>query len=67
MLEKSKLANYVSLLNANNPLNVLNKGYSVISDENGIIIKSVQVIKNQEKISIRLADGKISANLTEFE
>ena len=63
--EKDKLGKYIALLNAHNPLNVLNKGYSIITDENQKVISTVEVIKKQEKVNIRLRDGSVVVSLTE--
>ncbi len=64
--EKEKLSKYNALLNAHNPLNVLNKGYSIIRDTEGEIISSVGKLKAKNKITIRLKDGQVSANLSEI-
>lgn len=62
-LEKEKLTNMNSLLEAHNPLNVLKKGYSIIQDENNKIIKDVKTLKNSNRVKIILKDGKITASI----
>lgn len=62
-LEKEKLAKFSSLLNAHNPLNILNKGYSIIMDMDGEVLCNVSEIKKQEAIQIRVKDGEIPIQL----
>ena len=63
---KDKLGKYIALLNAHNPLNVLNKGYSIITNEKDKVISSIEVIKKQESVKIRLKDGIVSMSLKEI-
>ena len=65
-VEKDKLSKYIALLNAHNPLNVLNKGYSIITDKKDKVINSIEVIKKQDGVKIRLKDGIISVSLKEI-
>jgi len=51
---------YLNKLNLLNPLNVLSKGYSVTSKD-GKTIKSIKEVKVNDKIDIRLSNGKINA------
>lgn len=44
-----------------NPLEVLKKGYSVISDADGKIIRSVAQVSSGDEIQIRIHDGEVSA------
>lgn len=66
-MEKEILARYNSLLCAHNPLNILNKGYSIIESEEQKLIGSKEEIKKCEKISIRFRDGKVKANIKVLE
>lgn len=66
-MEKEILARYNSLLCAHNPLNILNKGYSIIESEEQKLIGSKEEIKKYEKISIRFKDGKVKANIKILE
>jgi exodeoxyribonuclease VII large subunit len=61
--EKDRLGALNSLLMANNPLKVLNKGYSIIEDENNNVISSVKVLEKTNVVNITLSDGKIKAKL----
>jgi len=67
MAEKDKLGKYIALLNAHNPLNVLNKGYSIITDKKDKVINSIEVIKKQGEVKIRLKDGTVFVSLNEIK
>lgn len=49
------------LLNAHNPLNILNKGYSIVLDEEEKLINTVDEVKSKEEFTLVLRDGKIRA------
>ncbi len=46
-----------------NPLNIISKGYSLVSKENGELIKQVDNINVSDKIKIRVSDGIILAEV----
>ncbi|WP_040329342.1 exodeoxyribonuclease VII large subunit [Clostridium ihumii] len=46
------------LLGAHNPLNILNKGYSLIYDNEKHVISSINELKDEKKVKILLKDGK---------
>ncbi len=50
-------------IQALSPLNVLDRGYGILSGENGNTIKSIKQIKAGDTIKIRLFDGQISAEV----
>lgn len=51
----------VSKLDAMSPLKVLTRGYAMAQRENGEVVRSVSQVELGEKISVSLADGKLSA------
>lgn len=57
---KVKLQNFNSLLKAYNPLNVLDKGYSIVQNEKGMIIKTINDVEMDEELQINVKDGKIN-------
>lgn len=61
--EKEQLSKMNAILNAHNPLKVLNKGYSLIEDINGSIISELRVLKEKDKVRIRLKDGNTFARV----
>ncbi|MDP4144803.1 MAG: exodeoxyribonuclease VII large subunit [Bacillota bacterium] len=62
-LERHHLARLNAVLDANNPLNVLGRGYAVIKDAEGNLITSVKKMKHNGKISLALKDGNINARI----
>ncbi|MBU5590749.1 exodeoxyribonuclease VII large subunit [Clostridium sp. MSJ-4] len=61
--EKNRLGYMIDLLNAHNPLKVLNKGYTLIKDENGNLIKNSKDLKDEDLVEILFRDGKINAKI----
>lgn len=54
-------------LEADNPHNVLKRGYSYISDENGNTITSTSSLSKGAAITVRMRDGRASARIEEVE
>lgn len=50
-------------LNALNPLSVFSRGYSIVKDGKGNIIKSVKKVKENEILKIDLIDGEITCKV----
>lgn len=46
------------------PLAVMGRGYSIVSDKNNKIIKSVENITEGDTLRIRLIDGRVAADVT---
>lgn len=61
--DKEQLSKLNAILNAHNPLKVLNKGYSLIEDLEGSIISELSVLKEKDKVRIRLKDGNTFARV----
>ena len=53
----------VSRLDALSPLKTLARGYSIVTKENGSVIKSKNDVKLGEEIHIKVIDGKIKAKV----
>ena len=51
----------------NNPENVFNKGYAAILDDNGMIISSVDMARENEEYTLRLKDGSLRAKVISKE
>ena len=47
---------------AQNPCNLLNKGYAIIEDESGVI-NTVKRMSDEKEINVFLADGVVKVNL----
>lgn len=63
IFQKEKISNLNALLMANNPQNILNKGYSMIEDETGLVISDIKKIRELSNINIILKDGRIYASI----
>ena len=59
---KNNLDKLVRVLESNNPLEILKKGY-MRADKNGNIISSVRDVEIGDEINLRVSDGKLLANI----
>lgn len=62
--QKEVLSKYLSLLNAHNPLNILNRGYSILQDKEGAVISSISRLKDNSKIRVILKDGTVNVGIS---
>ena len=62
-IEKQKLISLNNVLQAHSPLNILSKGYAIIEDENGNILKETKDFNKDMNVKINLSDGIIKGNL----
>ena len=60
-LTKNKLNQNIVKIDSLSPLKTLIRGYSVCNTEKGNIVTKVDDVKKDDKVSITLTDGKISA------
>lgn len=58
---KNKLSNYVVILENSSPQTIFNRGYSMVKDKNGNIIRNQNQVKKGDTLLITPASGKISA------
>lgn len=61
--DKTKFVKEVAKLNVLSPLKTLTRGYSIISKQDGRIAKEVKDLSQGEKVSIRLSDGSVDAQV----
>ena len=64
--EKTRLAVFASTLNSAHPNNVLQRGYSMISNESGEIISRTNDLNKGQNIILALADGTAKATVEEI-
>ncbi len=55
--KKHEQVRLAAALDAMSPLRVLTRGYSVASDENGVIVTSTDMIRKGSRLRLRLSDG----------
>lgn len=67
LLEKQKLSKLNALINAHNPLNVLNKGYAVLQNNENEVISEISNLKNIKEVRITLKDGSARFNVSNLE
>lgn len=54
-------------LDALSPLSVLGRGFSIAENENGEIVRNSENVKRGDKLKIRLANGRLKAEVLETE
>lgn len=62
---KSKMGVRVASLEAMSPLAVLSRGYAVVKDENGKIVRSSSSVKVDDEVNVRLGDGELKCRILE--
>lgn len=60
---ENKLSNLLSKIESNSPLNILSKGYAIVKDSNGNVIKSVNNISQGDDVQIKLCDGTLNCRV----
>ena len=61
--ERTKFVKEVARLDSLSPLKTLSRGYSIVTTQNGNIAKSVEDLKKDDEIKIRLLDGEKQAKI----
>ena len=61
--DKTKFVKEVAKLDALSPLKTLTSGFSIVSIQDGKIAKEVKDLSQGEKVSIRLSDGSVDAQV----
>ena len=64
---KQRFIRLTSKLDAMSPLKVLSRGYGIVQNRGGEVVKSVQKVQTGDKLSISLTDGCIYAAVTSRE
>jgi exodeoxyribonuclease VII large subunit len=62
-LEKEAISKLNAVLQAQNPLNVLNRGYAVIQDKNSDVINDIEILKEKKEIQVTLKNGSIKGKV----
>lgn len=63
--KKRQLAEYAARLEGLSPLGTLARGYSVTKGKDGKVVRSVSQVCSGDKISIRVSDGEINAQVSD--
>jgi len=62
-VKKEKIKYLESYSNSLNPNNVLKRGYSLVYDNEGNILKNIKKIKNHDKLDVKLSNGNINVEV----
>lgn len=65
--EKQKLESLNDLLIAHNPVKILSRGYAIIEDNNNILIKSKEQLREDTNLNITFKDGDIKGKFIPSE
>ena len=66
-IHQQQLGMYVTKLEILNPMSILKKGYSVITNEQEEMVTSVKQLVTGQKVSIALDDGAFLASVEDIE
>ena len=65
--KRNRFVSCTAKLDAMSPLKVLSRGYSIVNTEGGAILRSVRQTAPKQQISVMLADGTITAIVSEIK
>ncbi|MBR2616310.1 MAG: exodeoxyribonuclease VII large subunit [Clostridia bacterium] len=65
--KRNRLLHLTARLEALSPLAVLTRGFSAVFDEKGKTLRSTRDLKTGERVTLRLSDGKATAEILEVE
>lgn len=65
--QRERFVRLTSKLDAMSPLKVLSRGYSMTFDAQGHVVRSVRTLSCGDRITVRLADGRASAEVREIQ
>ena len=61
--EKIRLAKTAAKLEALNPLGIISRGYSAVTDTEGNVVRSVTELQRGDRLRVRFADGEAQATV----
>jgi exodeoxyribonuclease VII large subunit len=64
-VERGRLNQYQRLLASLGPENTLSRGYAIVQDGQGNVLRSASQTAQGEQVNIRLASGRVSATVDE--
>ena len=62
---RNRLGASASTLNAVSPLRTLERGYAIVTDDNGHVVQSFDAVATGDTIHARLHQGNVTATVTE--
>jgi exodeoxyribonuclease VII large subunit len=67
MQRRGALGRHTASLEALSPVAILNRGYALVFDAHGQLVKDAAQLKAGDELSARLAKGRVRANVTSTE
>ena len=61
--ERHRLNLYIEKMKGLSPLNKLNQGFSYVSRDSGNVVKSIQDVKKEDRLTIYVTDGIVKAKV----
>ncbi|MGL4854020.1 MAG: exodeoxyribonuclease VII large subunit, partial [Lentisphaeria bacterium] len=65
--EHKKVENLKQMLRAFNPENILQRGYALALDNNGMVVKDIDQVTTGQNLNIKIANGSIQTCVTKLE
>jgi exodeoxyribonuclease VII large subunit len=65
--QEQRLAQAAASVDAFNPLGTLARGYGVATNADQTVVRSIQQVKNGEKIDLRLSDGVLACQIMDIQ
>lgn len=65
--QRQRLSQQLQLLQALSPVHLLDRGYTLVRDQEGVLIRSLQQLKVGEPIVVQLRDGRLMARILSLE
>ena len=64
---RTKIANCRTILDNASPQTIFNRGYSMVTDKSGKVVRDAAAVTVDDKLFITPAHGKITANVVQTE
>ncbi|MBQ8894200.1 MAG: exodeoxyribonuclease VII large subunit [Clostridia bacterium] len=65
--QRNTVATLIAKLDALSPLKVMQRGFSLVENENGKVVRSVEQLTLNEKIALRLPDGEATCTVKDIK
>jgi len=65
MLQKNRITAFDSILTSTNPTRVLERGYSMAIDDDGVPVTSIVGLKSGDPLTVVLKDGRVQTEVKE--
>jgi len=66
-MQRSQITGFQNRLASLNPFAVLQRGYAIVSDSAGRVVKSTKQVKNSDQVTIQVSDGTIESRVVAIQ